>query len=190
MDKDETPSCKAIHLHTGRIPHVSRPRRGQHSATNPNLGKMPKHKPNTIWIDADACPRAVKDLIFKVSCRLNINVILVANSYQSIPQSNLIKLIIVDKGFDAADQHIIDLVEIHDIVITADIPLAAEVLKKKAKALNPRGEIYNENTIGSILSMRNFMKEFYDAGSTRGGPAAFGAKDIKQFADSLNKLIS
>jgi uncharacterized protein len=151
---------------------------------------MPKHKPNTIWIDADACPKAVKELIFKVSRRLNINVILVANSYQIIPQSDLIKLIIVDKGFDAADQHIIDLVEIHDLVITADIPLVAKVLKKKAKALNPRGEIYNENTIGSILSMRDIMKEFYEAGSVRGGPVAFGPKDIKQFADSLNKLIS
>lgn len=151
---------------------------------------MAKHRPNTIWIDADACPRAVKELIFKVGHRLNINIILVANSFQIIPKSNLIKLIIVDKGFDAADQHIIDMVEIHDIVITADIPLAAMVLKKKAKALNPRGEVYNENSIGSILSMRNFMKEFYDAGSIGGGPSAFGPKDIKQFADSLNKLIS
>lgn len=151
---------------------------------------MPKHKPNTIWIDADACPKAIKEIIFKVSRRLNICVILVTNSYQIIPQSNLIKLTVVDKGFDAADQHIIDLVEIHDIVITADIPLAEKILKKKAKALNPRGEIYNENTISSILSMRNFMKEFYDAGSITGGPAAFGPKDIKRFVDSLNKLVS
>lgn len=151
---------------------------------------MPKQKPNTIWIDGDACPKAVKELIFKVSLRLNICVILVANSYHNIPQSTLIKLAVVDKGFDAADKHIINLVEIHDIVITADIPLAAEVLKKKAKALNPRGEIYCENTIGSILSMRNFMKEFYDAGSMTGASAAFGPKDIKQFADSLNKLVS
>jgi len=151
---------------------------------------MTKHKPNTIWIDADACPRAVKELIFKVSLRLNISVILVANSYQSIPQSSLIKLIVVDKGFDAADQYIIDVVEIHDIVITADIPLAAKVLKKKAQALNPRGEIYHENTIGSILSVRDFMKEFYDAGSIMGGPPPFGPKDIKQFGDSLNKLVS
>lgn len=150
---------------------------------------MPKHDLNTIWIDADACPRAVKEFVFKVSCRLNICVILVANSYQTIPQSDLIKLIIVDSGFDAADQYIIDLVEIHDIVITADIPLAAEVLKKKAKVLNPRGEIYNENTIGSVLSMRDFMKEFYDAGTIKGGQAPFGPKDIKLFADSLNKLI-
>jgi uncharacterized protein YaiI (UPF0178 family) len=150
---------------------------------------MPKHKPNTIWIDADACPKAVKELVFKVSQRLNINVILVANSYQTLPKSDLIKLTVVDKGFDAADQHIIDQVEIHDIVITADIPLAAKVLKKKAKALNPRGELYNENTIGSILSMRDIMKEFYEAGTISGGTRPFGPKDIKLFADSLNKLV-
>lgn len=151
---------------------------------------MPKHKPNKIWIDGDACPKAVKEIIFKTSNRLNIRIILVANSYQTIPCSDLIRLIVVDKGFDAADQHIIDQVEIHDLVITADIPLAAKVLKKKAIALNPRGEIYSENTIGSILSMRDFMKELRDAGSITGGPAAFGPKDVKQFADSLNKLIS
>lgn len=151
---------------------------------------MAKCKPNKIWIDADACPKAVKEMVFKASLRLNITIILVANDYQNIPPSKLIKLVVVDKGFDSADQHIIDQVEIHDIVITADIPLAAKVLKKKAIALNPRGEIYTEHTIGSILSMRDFMKEFHDAGSITGGPAAFGPKDIKQFADSLNKLIS
>lgn len=151
---------------------------------------MPKHKPNIIWIDGDACPKAVKEIIFKASRRLNITVILVANSYQILPQSDLIKLIVVDSGFDAADQHIIDQVEIHDIVITADIPLAAKILKKKAIALNPRGEIYNEHTIGSILSVRDFMKELRDAGTITSGPAAFGAKDIERFANSLNKLIS
>jgi len=151
---------------------------------------MPRHKPKTIWIDADACPKAVKELVFKVSSRLKISIVLVANSYQMIPQSDLIKLVVVSDGFDAADQHIIDLVQMHDLVITADIPLAAKVLKKKAVALNPRGEIYNENTIGSILSMRDVMKEFYDAGSITGGTAPFGPKDLKQFADSLNRLVS
>ncbi len=151
---------------------------------------MPKYRPNKIWIDADACPKAVKEIVFKTSQRLNINIVLVANAYQNIPHSDLIQLIVVDNGFDAADQHIIDQVEIHDIVITADIPLAAKVLKKKAIALDPRGEIYTENNIGSILSMRDFLKEFRDAGTMIGGPAAFGPKDIKQFADSLNKLTS
>jgi uncharacterized protein len=151
---------------------------------------MIRHKPNKIWIDADACPKAVKEIIFKTSRRLNILVILVANSYQNIPNSPLIQLIVVDKGFDAADQHIIDQVETHDLVITADIPLAAKVLKKKAVALNPRGEIYHENNMGPISSMRDFMKELRDAGTITGGPALFGPKDIKRFADSLNKLIS
>lgn len=150
---------------------------------------MPKCKPNKIWIDADSCPKAVKEIVYKVSRRLNINIVLVANSYQMTPTSNLIRLIVVDNGFDAADEHIIDQVETNDIVITADIPLAAKVLKKKAIALNPRGEIYNENNIGSILSMRNFMKELRDGGSIIGGPAVFGPKDVKQFADSLNKLV-
>lgn len=154
------------------------------------MRKMPKCRPKKIWIDADACPKAVKEIVFKVSHRLNISIILVANAYQNIPRSDLIQLVVVDRGFDAADQHIICQVEIHDIVITADIPLAAKVLKKKAIALNPRGEIYTEHNICSFLSMRDFMKEFYDAGSITGGPAAFGPKDVKQFADSLNKLIS
>jgi hypothetical protein len=151
---------------------------------------MAKYKPNKIWIDADACPKAVKEIVFKTSKRLNINIILVANDYQNIPQSDLIRLIVVDKGFDAADQHIVEQVEIYDIVITADIPLAAKVLKKKAIALDPRGIIYTENNIGSLLSLRDFLKEFRDAGSITSGPAAFGPKDIKQFADSLNRLIS
>lgn len=151
---------------------------------------MPKYRPNKIWIDADACPKAVKEIVFKTSRRLNINIILVANTYQNIPHNDLIQLIVVNKGFDAADQHIIDQVEIHDIVITADIPLAAKVVKKKAIALDPRGEIYTENNIGPILSLRDFMKEFRDAGSITSGPAAFGPKDVKLFADSLNKLIS
>ncbi len=151
---------------------------------------MTKHKPNTIWIDADACPRVIKEIVFKTSLRLKINLILVANEYQNIPQSDLIKLIVVHKGFDAADDHIATEVKIHDLVITADIPLAAKVLKKKAIALDPRGKIYTENNIGSILSMRDIMKEFRDAGSIAGGPAAFGAKDVKQFSDALNRLTS
>lgn len=151
---------------------------------------MPRHKPNTIWIDADACPKAVKEIVYKTSLRLSINIVLVANDYQNIPRSDLIRLIVVNKGFDAADNHIVAQVEIHDIVITADIPLAAQVLKKKAIALDPRGKIYTEDNIGSILSMRDILKEFRDAGTITSGPAAFNTKDVKQFADSLNRLTS
>ena len=153
------------------------------------MRRKQKIKPNKIWIDADACPKAVKELVFKAGLRLNIPIILVANSYQMTPRSDLIRMIIVDKGFDAADQHIIDQVEMYDLVITADIPLAAMVLKKKAVALNPRGEIYTENNMGPILSMRDFMKDLRDAGLVTGGPAPFGPKNIKEFADALNRLL-
>lgn len=151
---------------------------------------MPKHKPNKIWIDADACPRVIKEIVFKASRRLNLPIILVANTYQMLPKSALIQMVVVGSGFDAADQYIIDQVEMHDIVITADIPLAAQVVKKKAIALNPRGEIYTENNIGPISSIRDFMKDLRDSGSITGGPAAFGPKDVKKFADSLNRLLS
>lgn len=151
---------------------------------------MAKIKPNKIWIDADACPKAVKEIVFKTSFRLSINLMLVANAYQTIPHSDLIRLIIVDKGLDVADQYIIDQVGAHDLVITADIPLAAKIVEKNAIAINPRGEIYTEENIGEILSMRDFMKELRDGGSITGGPAAFGPKDVQQFANSLNKLLS
>lgn len=151
---------------------------------------MPRHKPNIIWVDADACPKAVKEIIYKTSLRLKINIILVANDYQNIPESYLIKLIVVGKSFDAADKYITEHVEIHDVVVTADIPLAASVLKKKAIALDPRGKIYREDNISSILSMRDILKEFRDAGTITSGPAVFGPKDVKQFADSLNRLTS
>lgn len=147
-------------------------------------------KSTTIWIDGDSCPKPVKDIVFKTGERLKINIVLVANSYQNIPYSDYLRLTVVSNGFDAADQHIVERVEMHDIVITADIPLASEVLKKKARVLNPRGEIYTTNTIGSILSLRNTMKEFRDAGIITGGPAVFGPKDVKNFADSLNKLLA
>jgi uncharacterized protein len=151
---------------------------------------MAKHKPNIMWVDGDACPKSVKEIVFKTSARLNIKTILVANTYQFIPTSDLIRLMVVSKGFDAADQHIIDQVEAHDIVITADIPLAAAVLKKKAIALNPRGEIYTEGNIGPILSMRDYMKDLRDAGAITSGPPPFGPKDVRRFADSLNRLTS
>lgn len=149
-----------------------------------------KIKPKQMWIDADACPKAVKEAVFKASARLSIPVILVANAYQTIPHSVLVRLEIVGRGDDVADKFIVDHVEENDLVITADIPLAAQIVEKNAIAINPRGEIYNEENIGEILSMRNFMKELRDGGSVTGGPSTFSPKDIQQFANSLNKLLS
>jgi uncharacterized protein YaiI (UPF0178 family) len=149
-----------------------------------------KNMPKTIWIDADACPKAVKEILFKASFRLNLPLILVANAYQAIPHNELFKLIIVGKKLDEADQYIVDHVAPFELVITADIPLASKIVEKGAIALNPRGEIYTEENIGEILSMRDFMKELRDGGSITGGPSAFGPKDVQQFANSLNKLLS
>lgn len=151
---------------------------------------MAKHKPGKIWIDADACPKAIKEIVFKAAHRVNTALMLVANAYQTIPHSDLIRLVIVDKGLDVADQYIIDHVEAHELVITADIPLAAKIVEKGAIAINPRGEIYTEENIGEILSMRDFMKELRDGGTITGGPAVFGPKDVQQFANSLNKLLT
>jgi uncharacterized protein YaiI (UPF0178 family) len=148
------------------------------------------NRPRTIWIDADACPRIIKDIVYKFGTRLKIPIILVANSFLAIPQSELIKLIMVGKGNDIADQYIIDHVKKDDLVITADIPLAAKIVEKEAVGLNPRGEIYTEENIGEILSMRNFMKELRDGGQVTGGPANLSSKDSQNFSNSINKILS
>jgi uncharacterized protein YaiI (UPF0178 family) len=145
--------------------------------------------PYKIWIDADACPKAVKEILFKTSARLKIELSLVANSYQAIPLSPLITLTIVGKKLDEADQYIVDHVLSGELVITADIPLAAKVVEKEAFALNPRGELYTEENIGEILSMRDFMKDLRDGGAITGGPSTFGPKDVEHFANALNKLF-
>lgn len=121
--------------------------------------------------------------------RLKIELVLVANAYQSIPLSPLISLIVVGKKLDEADQYIVDFLVAGELVVTADIPLAAKVVEKEAFALNPRGEIYTEENIGEILSMRDFMKDLRDGGAITGGPSSFGPKDVESFANSLNMLF-
>lgn len=143
-----------------------------------------------IWIDADACPKIVKEIIFKTSHRLNIPVTLVANSMMAIPHSPLINIIKVDKGDDVADQYIVDQVSTEDLVVTADIPLAALVVEKQAIAINPRGELYTEDNVREKLSMRDFMKELRDSGMDNSGPSSYGAKDKEQFANAFNSIIT
>ncbi|WP_127717182.1 YaiI/YqxD family protein [Halobacteriovorax sp. HLS] len=144
----------------------------------------------TIWIDADACPKPVKEVVFKNSFRLKVPVILVANSYMSIPLDPLIRFIQVDKGADVADQYIVDNCSPGDLVITADIPLADFVVKKEAIAINPRGEEYTEDNISERLSMRNFMQDLRDSGMDTGGPAPYGPKDKEMFTNALNRLLT
>jgi hypothetical protein len=144
----------------------------------------------SIWIDADACPKDVKEIIYKTSFRLKLKVTLVANSYLSVPNSPLIRSIQVDQGADVADSYIVENLESNDIVITADIPLASLVIEKGALALNPRGELYTEDNIGERLAVRDFMKELRDGGQISGGPPPFGTKDKANFANAFNKIIT
>lgn len=143
-----------------------------------------------IWVDADACPKAVKEILYRVAERTEIFVTLVANSPLHLPPSSFIDLIQVGSGADIADDEIADKCEAGDLVITADIPLAARVVEKGAQALDPRGAIYDKNNIGQILSMRNFMDELRGSGVETGGPSGFGQKEKFKFANALDKIIA
>jgi len=151
---------------------------------------MTEEKNIKIWIDADACPKMVKEVIFKASYRLQLPVCLVANSYMNVPAGSLITSIQVDKGADVADQYIVDHVGVYDLVITADIPLAALIVEKNATAINPRGELYTEENVSERLSMRDFMQDLRDSGVDTGGPPPFGLKDKERFANSFNKILT
>ena len=142
-----------------------------------------------IWVDADACPKMVKEMIFKASIRLNIPTCLVANAHLSIPFAPTISFVQVDKGAVIADQHIVEQVNAGDLVITADIPLAALVVEKEAVAIDPRGEVYTEENIRERLSVRNFMQELRESGTDTGGPLPLGPKDKERFANALKRLL-
>ena len=143
-----------------------------------------------IWVDADACPKAAKEILYRVAKRTEISVTLVANSPLHLPPSSFIDLIQVGSGADIADDEIADKCEAGDLIITADIPLAARVVEKGAQALDPRGTIYDKNNIGQILSMRNFMDALRGSGVETGGPSGFGQKEKFKFANALDKLIA
>jgi uncharacterized protein YaiI (UPF0178 family) len=144
-----------------------------------------------IWIDADACPKAAKELVFRASARLNIPVCLVANRPLALPPTPLITLVQVRSGSDAADGYIVQHVAAPDIVITADIPLAAQVVAQGAVALDPRGDLYTADTVGERLAVRNLIEELRWAGAVSGGgPAAYSAVDRRHFAQALDRLLT
>jgi len=143
-----------------------------------------------IWVDADACPNAVREILFRAAGRLQIPLILVANKILQTPALPNIRAIRVGAGFDAADKAIVREMASGDLVITADIPLAAEVIGQGGHALNPRGEFYSRETIAERLTMRNFMDELRDAGVNTGGPAALGRKDLQAFANGLDRFLA
>lgn len=143
-----------------------------------------------IWVDADACPKVVKDILYRASERVKVHLILVANQPLRTPPSQLIRTIQVPAGFDVADNKIVQELEAGDLVITADIPLAAEVIDKGGYALNPRGEFYTENNIKQRLSMRNFMDELRSSGVNTGGPATLSQSDRQAFANELDRFLA
>jgi uncharacterized protein YaiI (UPF0178 family) len=143
-----------------------------------------------IWVDADACPKVIKDILFRVADRLQIQVTLVANKLLRVPPSRYIRSVQVAAGFDVADREIVELAQPGDLVITADIPLASDVLAKGAHALNPRGELYTTGNIAQHLSMRNFMEELRGSGVETGGPDPFSANDTHAFARQLDRHLA
>ena len=143
-----------------------------------------------IWIDADACPRVIKDIVFRASERLTLPVLLVANKSLSKHTTGLIESIVVADGFDVADDYIAEHVAAEDVVITADIPLAARVVAKGSVALDPRGELYTEENVGERLSMRDLMMELRSGGLVQGGPGQFSLTDRQRFASSLDRVLT
>lgn len=143
-----------------------------------------------VWVDADACPGAIKDILFRAADRAGVQVTLVANQWLRTPPSRHVRALQVHGGFDVADDAIVERVRPGDLVVTQDIPLAARVLERGAEAVNPRGERYTPDTISERLSMRDFMEELRGAGVQTGGPAAFHARDRQAFANQLDRWIA
>lgn len=143
-----------------------------------------------IWVDADACPTAIREILYKASERTQIELILVANSSLSIPRSSSISSVRVGAGLDVADAQIVSEMAKGDLVITADIPLAALVVEKGGLAINPRGELYSAEDIGARLSARDFMTDLRDSGIQTGGPPPLKASDRQRFSNQLDRLLT
>ena len=143
-----------------------------------------------IWVDADACPGVIKDILFRAAERTGVALTLVANHSIPVPRSRHIRFLQVRSGFDVADNEIVKRLDAGDLVITADIPLAADVIDKGGYALNPRGELYTANNIRARLNMRAFMDTLRASGIDTGGPPALSQGDRKSFANHLDKILT
>lgn len=143
-----------------------------------------------IWVDADACPNVVKDILFRAAQRVQVLTILVANQLIRTPPSRYISKVQVRAGFDEADKYIAEAVEPGDLVITADIPLASQVIDKGGYALNPRGELYTRDNIRQRLGLRNFMEELRSSGVNTGGPASLSQSDRQAFANEFDRFLT
>jgi uncharacterized protein YaiI (UPF0178 family) len=143
-----------------------------------------------IWVDADACPVVIKEILYRAAKRTGTQLTLVANQPLSVPPSPLIKTVQVASGFDVADNEIVQRADVGDLVITADIPLAAEIIEKGAHALNPRGELYTTENIKARLNMRDFMDTLRSSGVQTGGPKEFSQSDRQAFANALDRMLA
>lgn len=143
-----------------------------------------------IWIDADACPRPVKDMLYRVADRAAIEVVLVANQALSTPGSKFIRAVQVSGGFDVADDYIVSRATAGDLVVTADIPLAAELVDRNVNVLSPRGERFTPENVRQKLNMRDFMDTLRASGADTGGPPPYSQSDRKAFADQLDRLVA
>jgi uncharacterized protein YaiI (UPF0178 family) len=149
-----------------------------------------KNKLMRIFIDADACPKPVKEILYRAAIRTKTELILVANQYIQIPASPLIRIIQVSSGFDEADKRIVEELHAGDLVITADIPLASFAVEKGGIALNPRGRLYTRDTIKQQLAMRNLMEQLRENQQISGGPASYNKLDCQALANQLDKLLA
>jgi uncharacterized protein YaiI (UPF0178 family) len=143
-----------------------------------------------IWVDADACPRVIKNILFRAAERLHVPLTLVANRPLHTPRSPYIKVMQVDDGLNVADNQIVQKLQHGDLVITADIPLAAEVIEKGGHALDPRGEFYTKDNVGERLAVRNLMDELRSGGLDTGGPSSFSQSDRQAFANQLDRFLA
>lgn len=143
-----------------------------------------------IWVDADATPAVIKDILYRAAERLRLPLILVANQALRVPRSQYIRTLQVEKGFDVADNEIVRRMAAGDLVITADVPLAAQVIDLGGHALNPRGEFYSRENIRECLNLRNFMAGLRDAGLAASGPAALSQADRQAFAGQLDQFLA
>jgi uncharacterized protein len=143
-----------------------------------------------MWVDADACPNTIKEILFRAAIRTKTKLILISNHAISTPASPFISKIQVIAGFDVADNKIIQILESGDLVITADIPLADAVIDKAGIALNPRGELYSKENIKERLSLRNFSADLRSSGVQTGGPSALSKNQIQRFANALDLILS
>ena len=143
-----------------------------------------------VWVDADACPGEIKQLLFRAATRRKVHVTLVANQPLHVPKSEYIDSVVVRAGLNVADRHIAEQVEPGDLVVTADIPLAANVVAQGAQALNPRGELYTDSNIGERLAVRNMLDDLRGGGQITGGPPNFNDKDKQAFANQFDRWLT